>query len=237
MRPAASATVVADRLSRPLNPPREDALRREPSASYERAAAAPAAPPAEQALVSAQLGRPARGENAVVHRCVYGLPTVVRVPPRLPDGTPFPTLFWLTCPVARSAVGRLEAEGEMRGMNDRLAEDPDLAAEYRAAHDRYIALRDRLGGPLEGDPGAGGMPDRVKCLHAHEAHHLATGDNPMGRRTHDLITPMPCPGPCVPEDLVADAYGGPPPPQALDGAWEEAAPPHQRPNRPAGADG
>lgn len=211
---------------------REDALRSDPDASYEQAAGAPPVDAREQAVISAQLGRPARGENAVVHRCVYGLPTVVRVPPRLPDGTPFPTLFWLTCPVARSAVGRLEAEGEMRSLNDRLEQDLAFAADYRDAHDRYVALRDRLGDPLEGDPGAGGMPERVKCLHVHEAHHLATGDNPVGRRTHERLTPMPCPGPCVPEDLVAAAYGELPPPQAAEGAWEAAAPPHQRPNRP-----
>jgi uncharacterized protein len=164
----------------------------------------------------------------VVHRCVYGLPTVVRVAPRLDDGTPFPTVFWLTCPAARSAVGRLEASGEMRELNERLQRDATLAEGYRAAHERYITFRDRLGAPLVGDAGAGGMPDHIKCLHVHEAHHLATGDNPVGRHTHERLTPMPCPGPCVVDEVLEEAYGTLPPPGADDEAWEEAAPPEQR---------
>lgn len=234
MRHVASATVAADptptltRSDRRADP-RRDALRADPDASYERAADAPSTGPAERAVISSQIGRPARGDNAVVHRCVYGLPTVVRVGPRLRDGTPFPTVFWLTCPVASRGIGRLEADGAMRDVNERLAHDDDLAADYAAAHERYVAFRDRLGEPLPGHPGVGGMPDRVKCLHVHEAHHLATGDNPVGRWTHERLTPMPCPGPCVDEELLRDAYGPLPPPGADATAWEAAAPPDERP--------
>lgn len=181
-------------------------------------------------MISAQIGRPARGENAVVHRCVYGLPSVVRVGPRLEDGTPFPTTFWLTCPVAVRSVGRLEADGEMREVNARLERDPRFAAEYAAGHERYLAFRERLGRPLpDGAGSAGGMPTHVKCLHVHLAHHLATGDNPVGAHTHDRISPMPCPGPCVDEDLLDEAYGPGTPPGASAAAWERAAPPGQRP--------
>lgn len=182
----------------------------------------------ERQVVAAQLGRPARGENAVAHRCVYGLPTVVRVGPRLDDGTPFPTVFWLSCPLAVRHVGRLEAEGQMRQLNDRLDEDADVAAAYREAAERYVAFRDDLGAPLPGDPVAGGMPDHVKCLHVHLAHTLATGDNPVGRWTYEAIAPMPCPGPCVDEHILDQAYGGLPP-GADPAAWEAAAPPAQRP--------
>lgn len=181
-------------------------------------------------MISAQLGRPARGDNAVVHRCVYGLPGVVRVGPWLEDGTPFPTTFWLTCPLAVRHVGRLEAEGEMRAVNARLGEDPELAADYAAAHERYVGFRERLGPPLpEGVGSAGGMPTHVKCLHVHLAHHLATGDNPVGAYTHGRVAPMPCPGPCVEEDLLAEAYGPGTPPDASEEAWERAAPPAERP--------
>jgi len=159
----------------------------------------------EVAVVSAQLGRPARGRPAVVHRCVYGLPTVVRVQPRLDDGTPFPTVFWLSCPVLRSRVGRLEADHAMVGCNERLAEDATFAAAYAEASDRYVAFRDQLDAPLPGDPSAGGMPNHVKCLHVHAAHHLATGDNPVGAWTVEHATPAPCPGPCVPDELLATA--------------------------------
>ena len=182
--------------------PSADAVQRDPGAGYDHAAAATTADEREQAIVSAQLGRPARGSPAVVHRCEFGLPTVVRVDPLLEDGTPFPTVFWLTCPALRSQVGRLEADQAMVGLNDRLAEDPELAADYAAAADRYVAFRDRIGEPLPHAPTAGGMPRRVKCLHVHAAHHLATGDNVVGEWTIDHATPLPCDGPCVTVDAT-----------------------------------
>ena len=183
--------------------PQPDAVRPDPDASYERALAAPRADARERAVVSAQLGRPARGNPAVVHRCVYGLPTVVRVDPRLDDGTPFPTTFWLTCPVMRSRVGRLEADHAMVGLNERLGTDEDFAADYAGAHERYVATRDELGDPLQGNPGAGGMPGHIKCLHVHAGHTLATGDNVVGQWTLEHSTPAPCPRPCVTEEQVA----------------------------------
>lgn len=162
---------------------------------------------------------------------MYGLPTVVRVAPRLDGGTPFPTVFWLACPLARRHVGALEADGRMGEVNARLDAEPDLAAAYRTAHERYVAFRDALGGPLPGDPGAGGMPGHVKCLHVHLAHHLATGDNPVGAWTYEEVAPMPCPGPCVDEATLAAAYGDLPP-GADPLAWAQAAPPAERPNLP-----
>lgn len=174
-----------------------DAVHIDPAASYERSAAAATATSADQRVVSAQLGRPARGRPAIVHRCRYGLPTVVRVDPRLDDGTPFPTVFWLTCPALRSRVGTLEADHAMVGLNERLDDDPVFAADYAAAARRYVAFRDRLGGALPGDPAAGGMPQRIKCLHVHAAHTLATGDNAVGAWTLEHALPLACPGPCV----------------------------------------
>lgn len=177
----------------------DDAVWPDPDASYTRARAAAPVDDVGRAVVSAQLGRPARGNPAVVHRCRFGLPTVVRVDPRLDDGTPFPTTFWLTCPVLRSAVGRLEADHAMVGLNQRLEDEPELAQGYAAAHERYRAFRAELGDPLPGDPGVGGMPKHIKCLHVHAAHHLATGDNPVGEWTVEHATPVPCAGPCVTE--------------------------------------
>ncbi len=177
-----------------------DAVRRDPDAAYAAALAAPEADAATTDLIGAQLGRPARGHPAVVHRCGHGLPTVVRVRPRLEDGTPFPTVFWLSCPLLRSAVGRLEAEHRMVGLNARLSTEPELAAAQVGAAERYVAFRDALGAPeppLPGAPTAGGLPDRVKCLHVHVAHHLATGDNAVGGLALDELLPMACPAPCV----------------------------------------
>ncbi|HEY8340977.1 MAG TPA: DUF501 domain-containing protein, partial [Egibacteraceae bacterium] len=135
--------------------------------------------------------------SAAAVRCAWGLPAVLRVDPALADGTPFPTLFWLACPLACRHVGRLEASGVMVDLNRRLQEDPELAAAYAAAHERYVATRNQLGPRVPRDPSAGGMPDRVKCLHSLYAHHLATRDNPIGRWVAERVEPMPCPAPCV----------------------------------------
>src|SRR5207249_10013512 len=122
--------------------------------------------PAEVAVIREQLGRPPRAMRAVAHRCPCGLPDVVETAPRLADGTPFPTLYYLTCPRATAAVGTLEASGLMHRMNDRLAADPELAAAYRRAHDAYLASRVALGDvPEIAGTSAGGMPTRAKCLH------------------------------------------------------------------------
>ena len=118
--------------------------------------------------MAAQLGRPPRGTRAVAHRCPCGLPDVVETTPRLADGTPFPTLFYLTCPRATAACSRLESAGLMREMADRLADRPGVGRRYRAAHEDYLARREAIGEVPEIDGvSAGGMPDRVKCLHVH----------------------------------------------------------------------
>src|SRR3954463_6217314 len=96
---------------------------------------------ADRAVVGAQLGRSPRAIRAVAHRCPCGNPDVVETSPRLPDGTPFPTLYYLTCPRATGAVGTLEAGGMMRDLTARLASDEELRAGYRAAHERYLARR------------------------------------------------------------------------------------------------
>lgn len=139
--------------------------------------------PRDIAVLHAQLGREPRGVVAIAARCVCGNPTVVKTAPRLPDGTPFPTLYYLTHPGAVAAVSTLEATGTMRAMQDRLGADAELAAAYRAAHERYLAERLELGDvPQIAGISAGGMPERVKCLHVLVGHALAAGGgvNPLG---------------------------------------------------------
>jgi uncharacterized protein len=157
----------------------------------------------DEAAVAAQLGRPPRGLRSVAHRCPCGLPDVVETAPRLPDGTPFPTLYYLTCPRAAAAIGSLEAAGVMREMTGRLT-DSETKAAYERAHADYLARRDEAAAatgvaPLPpGTQTAGGMPDRVKCLHALVAHELAApGTNPFGREALDAIGPWWSRGPCV----------------------------------------
>jgi len=158
-------------------------------------------PPAtDMAAVSAQLGRPARGVRAVAHRCPCGLPDVVETEPRLPDGTPFPTTYYLTCPRATGAVSTLESEGMMRDMSARLGADPDLAAAYAQAHEDYLARRERIAHvPEIAGVSAGGMPSRVKCLHVLVAHALAAGPgvNPLGDEALEALPAWWSAGPCV----------------------------------------
>lgn len=155
---------------------------------------------ADQAVVHAQLGRPPRAIHEVGHRCPCGNPDVVTTEPRLPNGTPFPTTFYLTCPRAASRIGTLEGSGLMKQMQERLGDDEELAAAYRAAHEWYLEFRGRLGDVPEIDGiTAGGMPDRVKCLHVLAAHALAAGPgvNPLGDEVLELLGPWWTAGPCV----------------------------------------
>jgi hypothetical protein len=126
--------------------------------------------------VSKQLGRPVRDIVAIAARCACGNPIVVQTKPRLEDGTPFPTLYYLTLPAATSAISTLEAEGLMTKLQDLLAQDEDLAKNYQSAHLSYLSDRAELGlvDEIEGIS-AGGMPTRVKCLHSLVAHSLAKG--------------------------------------------------------------
>jgi uncharacterized protein len=156
--------------------------------------------PADAAAVSAQLGRPVRAMRAVAHRCPCGLPDVIETEPRLPDGSPFPTTFYLTCPRAVAAVSALESTGAMREMSERLAVDPELAARYAAAHRDYLTRRERIAVvPEIAGVSAGGMPLRIKCLHALLAHSVATGPgvNPVGDEVYEAVTPWWSAGPCV----------------------------------------
>ncbi len=156
--------------------------------------------PADRAAVAQQLGREPRAIRAVAARCRCGLPEVIETSPRLADGTPFPTLYYLTCPRVVAAVGRLEASGLMREMSDRLRTEDDLAAAYRAAHEAYLSRREFLGHvPEIAGISAGGMPNRVKCLHVLVAHSLAVGSgvNPLGDEAVAALQPWWLDGPCV----------------------------------------
>jgi hypothetical protein len=156
--------------------------------------------PADEAKVGEQLGRPPRSIHAVAHRCPCGNPDVVATEPRLDDGTPFPTTFYLTCPRAASRIGTLEASGLMNEMTERLADDPDLAAAYQRAHERYLEYRESIGHVEEiAGVSAGGMPTRVKCLHvlAGQSLGMGRGVNPLGDEVVDALGEFWQSGPCV----------------------------------------
>ncbi len=154
----------------------------------------------DRVAVAAQLGRPPRAMRAVAHRCPCGLPDVVETSPRLPDGTPFPTLYYLTCPRASSAVGRLEASGAMREMADRLRSDPGAGSGLpgrtrglpgppgragRRAGDRRSQCR------RDADPGE--VPARAACARARRR----PGGQPARRRGPRGVGEWWAAGPCV----------------------------------------
>ena len=158
----------------------------------------------DRSVVAAQIGRPPRSAVTVVARCHLGLPVVIAVPPLLDDGTPFPTTYWLTCPLAAKRIGRIEAGGGVRAAELALSEDPSLRAAHDAAMDRYREERDALipagyEGPRPSG-GVGGTRTGVKCLHAHYAYTAAGYDNPIGARTAEQIEPLDCTTECVVPD-------------------------------------
>ena len=134
--------------------------------------------------IERQLGRTPRDVHAIAYRCPCGKPSVVETPPRLSDGTPFPTFYYATCPKLTGAISTLETTGMMAEMEARLSTDADLAEKYQAAHQEYLAARGTLGMDVPEVEGitAGGMPHRVKCLHSLVAHSLGAGPgvNPFG---------------------------------------------------------
>ena len=150
---------------------------------------------ADEEITARQLGRPMRGVAGVAWRTADGTPGVLATAPRLPDGTPFPTTYYLTLPELITEVSRLEASGIMAEMTARLAEDAELAGVYQRAHQAYLADRAEIGArlglevPEIAGISAGGMPNRVKCLHALVAHSLAAGEgvNPFGDEALALI--------------------------------------------------
>jgi len=154
----------------------------------------------DAAVIGAQLGRPPRSIHGIGHRCPCGNPDVVATEPRLDDGTPFPTTFYLTCPRAASLIGTLEASGLMKEMTDRLESDPTLAVAYRRAHERYLAYREAIGHvPEIVGVSAGGMPTRVKCLHVLAGQALAQGHgvNPLGDEVVEALGEFWLAGPCT----------------------------------------
>lgn len=151
-------------------------------------------------IVEAQIGRPLRADSKVVAVCHLGLPVVVAVPPILDDGTPFPTRFWLSCPLASVRIGRLEAAGGVKRMEQKALEDADFGSALAAAHARYQAVRDALvDDSTEPRPSGGvaGTKTGVKCLHAHYADTAAGNDNPVGAHVATWIEPLLCQTPCA----------------------------------------
>ncbi|MCU1587999.1 MAG: hypothetical protein JWN31_1492 [Frankiales bacterium] len=164
--------------------------------------------PRDRTAVALQISREPRAMQSVAHRCGCGLPDVVETSPRLEDGTPFPTLYYLTCPRAAALIGTLESSGLMAEMTARLGTDPSVRAAYEAAAEDYVSRRDAHE-VLTNVPAQGGMPVRVNFLHVLVAHSLAVGPgvNPFGDEALALLDDWARRGPCVdPDDPDAQPH-------------------------------
>lgn len=158
------------------------------------------APVDDRQVVETQLGRPIRADSEVVSRCHLELPVVVKVPPRLDDGTPFPTLYWLTCPLASTRIGRLEGSGGVKRMEAKADADAEFGRALEKAHASYAAERDDLIDDQDlprPSGGVGGTAEGVKCLHAHYAHTRSGGANPVGELVAEWVEPLDCDVRCV----------------------------------------
>ncbi len=154
----------------------------------------------DRRVIALQIGRSPRSDTEEVSACHFGLPVVVLTPPVLEDGTPFPTRYWLSCPLAVKRVSRIEAGGGVKEMDRRARGDANFGARLEAAHLRYAAERDAdVPSTARHRPtgGVAGSRKGVKCLHAHYADHLAGNDNPVGEWTAPQVEPLDCAAPCV----------------------------------------
>ncbi|MHB8841831.1 MAG: DUF501 domain-containing protein [Candidatus Aquicultor sp.] len=166
----------------------------------------------DKTTVYAQLKREPRGLKKVAARCAFGCPQVIETATFIEDAKPFPTLYWLTCPHKVKAVSRLEDDGWAERLRERIAVDSELYERLECAQEDY-KLRRRAGAGTDidkntsvaGHPvfetGVGGVHNlsAVKCLHAHYAHYLTGGNNPIGEMVeHELSesADLECKEPC-----------------------------------------
>ena len=154
----------------------------------------------DHAVATVQLDRPLRATGEVVARCPLDMPVVMKVPPLLDDGTPFPTLYWLTCPLALRRIGRLESVGGVKQMERLFESDEERARALARRHESYAVERDSLvpdDAPLRPQGGVAGLGRGVKCLHAHYADFAAGGPNPTGELVAPWVEPLDCELTCV----------------------------------------
>ena len=157
----------------------------------------------DREVVAVQIGRPPRSRVPVTARCHLGMPVVIDVPPILDDGTPFPTMHWLTCPLATIRISRIESAGGVRVADELIRTDPEVRAAFGAAMQRYAQARTSLlpqgwDGPAP-TGGVAGSSGGVKCLHAQYADSASGNDNPIGADVAQRIEPLVCTTTCVVE--------------------------------------
>ena len=155
----------------------------------------------EKQTVEIQLNRKVRSNINVVAKCHFDLPVVVDVPKNLDDGTPFPTMYWLTCPMYVKKVSTLESNGMVKNLDKQLVENKKLNKLWRKRQKSYENERNKkyknLTNTISPIGGVGGTTKSIKCLHSHLADELVSGENVIGKVVLESVGGCNCIEPCV----------------------------------------
>jgi hypothetical protein len=163
---------------------------------------------ADKKVIAYQLGRTPQGLKSILKRCDKGFPQLVLTLPLLSQNIPFPTIYWLTCPFLNGKVATLESQGFIKQFQKWIEGDKKFKKDLLRAQKAYRDERKKMLSSCSDFPdyakdaleevGVGGVSDlsKVKCLHAHYAHYLATGLNPIGGRVAELIGEVACDKEC-----------------------------------------
>ncbi len=144
----------------------------------------------DTAFIREFFGRERYTPLAIVDRCPSGHPRVVL---SFRGKSISMTSLWLCCPEVHRRVSRLESSGGVDRIERALGESEERLRDFQRSQGEYGELLDALferflpqaelkrhSGKIGG---VAGVADArfVKCLHAHVAFTLATGEGPAGR--------------------------------------------------------
>ncbi|WCN07959.1 DUF501 domain-containing protein [Marinomonas mediterranea] len=145
-------------------------------------------------IITRQLGRTPSGIRRIAHYSPHGIPQVLEMETWV-FNQPFPTFYWLSSSAIDKALARVESQGVVKELEQRIKDDPELREAYHDSHRDYIARRwdamtDEHKSIIEEKGfttlfetlGIGGIKnwDQVRCLHMQYGHHLA-GSNVIGK--------------------------------------------------------
>ena len=159
----------------------------------------------DKQIVELQIGRKLRSESKIKSKCHFNLPTVIEVPPNLDDGTPFPTTFWLTCPMYNKKIGSLESNGMIKDLDEQIENNSALKDKWEERQKSYANYREKMHvkkNPIKPHGGVGGATNSIKCLHAHTADELATNQNVIGKIVIESLGSFNCKNPCYNTDTL-----------------------------------
>ena len=164
----------------------------------------------DKEVIELQIGRPLRSSFTVSCRCHLDLPAVIKVPPKLDDSTPFPTTYWLSCPMMNKKIGALESQGLIKALDKELQDNSQLKSDWLKRQESYKNEREDLDDQNsypKASGGVGGAENSIKCLHSHTADELSTGLNPIGKIVLESIGSFNCDQPCISKESMQKNEG------------------------------